>query len=622
MKDNPLGRTDRLTPHYYLWLPLLIWTLVVAGSLTWNLYQAERSIQKTALHMARVNYEKDILYRRWNSSHGGVYVAVNQQTLPNPWLANHPERDITTPSGRHLTLINPAYMTRLVYELARDDFQIKTNISSLNPLNPERRPDAWEARALMAFEAGKTEVSSVEMLNQKPYLRLMRPFYMERGCLSCHNQQDYKVGDVKGGISVAVPLEPLWNANRAHLYGLWGGHLMMWLLGLGGLALAYRRLDRDFRLRQQAEEAMVETNEKLKGLLYETALQNQRTRTLNEMTEALQCCRHYEEAYRALGRFLPQLFPENSGALYIFKESRNFLEAAVVWGDFSPTTNVFEPDDCLSLRRGQIYTVTDPNTALPCPHVAEPLTPPYLCVPLMAHGEVLGVLHLVAADTSGEAEFQADSEPLPESTCQVARRVGEHLSLALANLELRESLRQQAIRDPLTGLFNRRYLEVTLERELSRMRRQGSPLGVVMLDVDHFKRFNDTYGHEAGDALLKSLGQFLKTNVRHEDIPCRFGGEEFVLVLPNTPLEVLCQRAEELRRGVEQLQVSLEGRPLGKVTISLGLAVFPLHGASGEVLLRAADIALYKAKESGRNRLVVADHKDQEESSPQEVAVG
>ncbi|MGQ9688586.1 MAG: diguanylate cyclase [Desulfobaccales bacterium] len=620
MEINQHNDSPGLTSRRLFWVTLLIWTLAVAASLALNLWQSHRSVIETALHTARINYEKDILYRRWNASHEGVYVKTDKDTPPNPWLAHIPERDVYTPSGKHLTLVNPAYMTRQVYELGREKTHIKANITSLKPFNPERRPDPWEKQALMALEAGKDEVSSVEMMQQKPYLRLMRPLSVESACLNCH--QGFTVGGVLGGISVSVPLDPLWDAHRPHFFGLWGGHLVMWLLGLGGLGLAYRRLDRDFRLRQQAEEAMLETNEKLKSLVYETAVQNQQTRIINEMTEALQCCRQQEEAYRALRRILPQLFPDNSGALYVFQDSRRFLKAAVGWGETPPTTNVFEPDDCLSLRRGQIYAVSEPDAALICPHIMAASGGPYLCVPLMAHGEVLGILHLVAGVISADAVFQESSDPLPSSIRQLARRVGEHLSLALANLELRESLHQQAIRDPLTGLFNRRYLEVTLERELSRMRRQDAPLGVVMLDVDHFKRFNDTYGHEAGDALLKSLGSFLKTHVRREDIPCRFGGEEFVLVLPSTPLEVLSQRAEELRRGVEQLKVLFEGRSLGKVTVSLGLAVFPVHGDSGEALLRAADLALYKAKESGRNRLVMATPLEPEKTSPPEVAVG
>ena len=176
--------------------------------------------------------------------------------------------------------------------------------------------------------------------------------------------------------------------------------------------------------------------------------------------------------------------------------------------------------------------------------------------------------------------------------------------MALANLKLRETLRNQAIRDGLTGLFNRRYLEETLERELSRGKRQGNPLGVIMLDLDHFKEYNDTYGHNAGDELLCALGQLIQDQVRREDIACRFGGEEFLLIMPGAPLEIALERANELNLSVKQLHKNSPA--LKPITISAGVAIFPDHGGNGKDVIRAADAALYRAKEEGRDRVVVA----------------
>jgi diguanylate cyclase (GGDEF)-like protein/PAS domain S-box-containing protein len=170
-----------------------------------------------------------------------------------------------------------------------------------------------------------------------------------------------------------------------------------------------------------------------------------------------------------------------------------------------------------------------------------------------------------------------------------------------------ETLRHQVVRDPLTNLFNRRYLDETLNRELSRVRRKHAPLGVIMLDLDHFKRFNDTFGHEAGDNLLQALGKFLLTHLRREDVACRYGGEEFVLIIPEASLEVVLDRSEEIREKVPQLQVLYRGQELESTTVSLGVAMFPEHGDTAEEVLRAADDAMYQAKAAGRNRLVVAD---------------
>jgi diguanylate cyclase (GGDEF)-like protein len=174
------------------------------------------------------------------------------------------------------------------------------------------------------------------------------------------------------------------------------------------------------------------------------------------------------------------------------------------------------------------------------------------------------------------------------------------------NLRLQKTLRVQAVRDPLTRLFNRRYLEETFERELRRAERRRKPLGVIMLDLDHFKAFNDTFGHAAGDALLRIFGQFLVSRSRREDVACRYGGEEFVLIFPDAPLDTTIRRAGQLREEAKSLQVQHHGHPLGNVTISVGIAAYPEHGSTTATLLRAADEALYRAKTEGRDRVEAA----------------
>ena len=184
--------------------------------------------------------------------------------------------------------------------------------------------------------------------------------------------------------------------------------------------------------------------------------------------------------------------------------------------------------------------------------------------------------------------------------------MAEDLALALANLRLRETLRSQAIRDSLTGLFNRRYLEVTMERELNRVKRQGTPLGVIMMDLDHFKDYNDTFGHSAGDKLLSALGALLKSHIRGEDIACRYGGEEFLLILPGASMEIALERAEGLRQAVKEMHQHYQG--LKPASLSLGVAVYPDHGDTGGQLIQSADAALYRAKRAGRDRVVAADY--------------
>ena len=231
-----------------------------------------------------------------------------------------------------------------------------------------------------------------------------------------------------------------------------------------------------------------------------------------------------------------------------------------------------------------------------CPHVTLPLPGSTLCQPLIAQGEVMGILHLVA------------SSPIEEDLRRRAGVVVEQMSMALANLGLREKLRNQSIRDPLTGLFNRRYLEETLERELRRALRLGEPLGLLMIDVDHFKQFNDLHGHEAGDCVLREVAATLRRATRASDVASRMGGEEMVILLPGADLLQAERKADQLRDQVSQLEIIQLGNTLGHVTISVGVSVLPDHGEGGAELLRIADSAMYRSKRDGRNRVSVGPH--------------
>jgi diguanylate cyclase (GGDEF)-like protein len=227
----------------------------------------------------------------------------------------------------------------------------------------------------------------------------------------------------------------------------------------------------------------------------------------------------------------------------------------------------------------------------------------------MVQGERLGVLHL-QCDVRPRRRQRVSDFLHAEERKQLVHTAVEHIALAVANLRLQESLRLQSIRDPLTGLYNRRHMEESLHREIDRARRKNLPVGIIMIDVDHFKRFNDSAGHQAGDALLRALGRFLGDHVRSEDIACRYGGEEFILILPGATMSIAQHRAEQLRRGVEQEQrVRYHGAELPAVTVSVGVAVYPDCAATAEQVVKAADAALYAAKAAGRNQVVCAPYR-------------
>jgi diguanylate cyclase (GGDEF)-like protein len=276
------------------------------------------------------------------------------------------------------------------------------------------------------------------------------------------------------------------------------------------------------------------------------------------------------------------------------------VEARAAWGGFPAAEwGLFKPDDCWALRRGRAHIVDDTGNGVRCEHLPHPLPAATLCVPLAAQSDSLGILYLAA----GRAPA---ANGVWEVKQQLAQSVAEHLGLAVANLKLRETLRNQSIRDPLTGLFNRRYMEETLERELRRAERNHRPLCVVMLDLDRFKSFNDGYGHDAGDVVLAEFGRLLRAKVRTADVACRYGGEEFVLILPDATAEDSYRRVEEIRTAAAQLYVKLRDEPMAAPSFSGGIATFPVNGDKVEDLLRAADAALYRAKAAGRGRLVIA----------------
>jgi diguanylate cyclase (GGDEF)-like protein len=316
---------------------------------------------------------------------------------------------------------------------------------------------------------------------------------------------------------------------------------------------------------------------------------------LNRMTDLLQTCSAQEEVYKVVELMADELFPGLDGCLAILREGER-LETVARWGAEPPVETAFTLEDCWAMRRGQPHEVVDRQGSLLCRHFVRRPETGYLCVPLTVQGETLGVLCLIGV-SSATAEGPANQTSL-------AVTVGEDIKLSLFNLRLREKLREQATRDPLTGLYNRRYLEESLERELHRTTREGVPLCVAMLDLDYLKQFNDTFGHEAGDRILRELGRLFRDKLRKSDISCRFGGEEFVLVLPGSTLADARQRVEEIRLLVKGLQVRHDDQILGRLTVSGGVATSPEHGSTAEQLLHVADEALYLAKQAGRDRVV------------------
>ncbi len=371
----------------------------------------------------------------------------------------------------------------------------------------------------------------------------------------------------------------------------------------------------DQQLRQQQESLTEEVNNRTTELLRaneQLTLSMQRVEhhaeqiaQLTGLGQLLQSCQSADEVFGVVQDAMPRLFPGDSGSVSVLKSSGNLMEAMAVWGANPPEQRVFSPDECWAFRRGRPHFVTLANSPVRCGHLTPADGPITLCVPMLAQGDNVGVLqfNFVELDT---AEARDDAALVHSTRARLAAALAEHTGLALANLRLREALRSQSIVDSLTGLFNRRYLENVLERECRRAVRAKRPLSVLMIDVDHFKQFNDTWGHDGGDAVLRELSGLMRQHFRGDDIACRYGGEEFVIVLSEASLDSAYARAEELRREVHTLVAQHRRQPLGSITVSIGLSALPDHGVSPEDLVGAADRALYQAKRDGRDRTVTA----------------
>ncbi len=323
---------------------------------------------------------------------------------------------------------------------------------------------------------------------------------------------------------------------------------------------------------------------------------------LNQMSEILQACESEEESFKVLERFCNKLFCEGSGYFTVLNNSKIMLSVIFSWGGGKPEADEFHHNKCWAIRRGKVNMVEDPLKDPLCPHIKERPGAVYFCIPIIAKTELVGMLHL-AVDASVTDKMDSKEKMVYIAAKQMlAISMLEHYAPCLINIRLVETLKLQSIKDSLTGLYNRRYLEGSVDREISRVERRGLEIGIIMLDVDHFKSFNDIYGHATGDAVLTALGSYLQNSIREEDIACRYGGEEFVLIMPEASLEVAYERAERIREGIKK-EVTVTGRSeMLNISVSLGVSVYPKHGKNSSELIGKADSALYKAKAGGRDR--------------------
>lgn len=350
---------------------------------------------------------------------------------------------------------------------------------------------------------------------------------------------------------------------------------------------------RDSKKLRVAEQKALFAQTRLEGSLLQLQSETENSRLLNELQADFQICVSAREAYKVAATYLHKLIPGSGGSVYALYGAEDRIETVSVWPDTEEPfiSGTYSTEDCCAVRGGRLHAHLDSPRGLSCRHFHGPTPAAYICFPLSALGETLGILHVHAANAS---LFTA-------SRLTLIQQIGEYAALRLANLKLKEKLQDQSIRDPLTGLYNRRFLETTLEQQLRNFSQEqdGIGIGIVMADIDGFKLFNDTFGHEAGDHVLREIGSLLRRCVRSEDIVCRYGGEEFLAVIPESSPESVCERAELMRNAISKLELEHAGRPLGRITASFGISFAQNNEISSDTLLRRADEALYVAKRSG-----------------------
>ncbi|SMC37721.1 hypothetical protein SAMN02746065_101220 [Desulfocicer vacuolatum DSM 3385] len=314
---------------------------------------------------------------------------------------------------------------------------------------------------------------------------------------------------------------------------------------------------------------------------------------LTGMAMLLQSCDKEEELFDVIFLYLPKLFPDVYGEIFLQDTLEKEIHSAFVWGKLTKEMPMPDFEHCRAFACGVVVNTSE-NRAIPC----EKCRRGECCIPFCDGSHAFGILCLSGATARIRAGYRG-----------LAFVTAEYLALAIVNLRLKKRLHELTLKDPLTGLFNRRHMDETVPREIIRAKRAGASLGAIMVDLDYFKDVNDSFGHDAGDEVLKKVGHFLKSAFRVEDLVCRFGGEEFFILMTSGEAKDYCARARKLREGIKGLDISWEGRQISPVTASLGVVVFPDNGKTFEELLHRADQALYLAKAQGRDRVILGDNE-------------
>jgi diguanylate cyclase (GGDEF)-like protein/PAS domain S-box-containing protein len=543
---------DRRLLRGIVWLVACVWTLILAASVYYNVRLLHENAHAMAHRKAVDHFSKEFAFRLWGVGKGGLYLEVKPGTRPLDYLHFLPDRDIVTASGKTLTLYDPVSALRQIVEENRELYGVAGRIVGEYPFNPANLPDAWELRAIRAFQRGEREVHEVADLNGRPHVRIMRPMVMREACLKCHGHQGYQVGRVNAAIGVALPLDeftvPADNAARASAVS----HGAIWLLGLTGIGLAQRRVRRhlDDRLRHMEET-------ELSARVFDGGLQ------AILITDVTGCILRVNPMFCELTGYTPEEAIGRRPAI-LKSDHHDHAFYASLWHDL------------LHKGRwaGQIHN-------------------------RRKNGELFVVWETISAvhDEAGQTRYYIGM--FQDITDQVRSHA---------------QIRELAHYDPLTRLPNRQLFADRVSHALQRAIREARLLAVLFVDLDQFKKINDTLGHSSGDHLLVTVSERLADCVRASDTVSRLGGDEFAILLEDVDDPLDAERvAEKILRAMSD-PVLLNERDWF-ISASVGISIFPKDGTSMESLIRSADTAMYRAKAGGRNQFRFFDEEMSEQAA-------
>lgn len=516
----------------------VLWLAILLVSAFWNMRLQHESVIALARTEALSNLNKDRAFRLWATSQGGVYALKGPNRSISPWLAHVPDRDLTDQFGRELTLVNPATVIREVGERFSDLYGIKTRITGRVYLNPVNKPDEWELATLGRLEQGEQQVEEISNIDGKPYMRLMRPMWMEADCVRCHAITGIKVGELRGATGVAIPLQPYFDTLTGTQQNIVFSHTVLAFLGLGLIGFSARRSLKMEDVRAAAEQELRRFSLAVEQSASPTMICDPQGHILYANARFFDVTGYAQE--EVIGQ-TPRLLRSGETPESVYTEMWQSLLAGKEWrGEFKNRK-----------KNGDVFWCMETIACVKDDH---------------------GTTH----------NYVAVIEDISE------RKFAE------------ETIRHLAYYDALTDLPNRRYFQERLDQALAWSRRSAARVALMLMDLDRFKTINDSLGHLAGDSLLKQTAQRLTERLREGDTVARLGGDEFAMIVTSIDNEqdasfVAQKLIEAMRAPMHVLEHQL------RVSASIGIAMFPSDSEQSEDLVRYADIALYQAKENGRD---------------------